>query len=543
MFDTADVLVNRTPVVVNFFSKRQFVVFRIGITQVVPRGAQEGVHGIGFTSCRATAFGAGAIQESFGSSKRRFSACIEFNIFRQANGEFFFRNKNFAASRAVNYRNGSAPITLTANQPVTQTIVYTAFTEAFSFSFVHDCSHCSVHFHTVEFTGVNQFAFFFFVSAGHFFQFQINAFRLYNNDFFDAVFFCKHPVTLVTGRYAHNCASTIIVQNVVGYPNFNGFTSVRVNAMYASEDTFFFGFTGSTFNIRLVANFFAECFNFSSFGIVFADFFNQRMFSSQSHEGYAIRSIRTSGVNCNFIVECRNSEFHFQTFTATNPVALHGFNAFRPAFQQVQIFQQFISIVSDFEEPLFQIFLFNYAVATPAFTIDNLFVSKYGVTFVAPVNCRFFLSSQTFFIEQFKEPLGPFVVIFFAGCNFTIPVICQAQSFQLTSHVSNVFKSPVFRSYAMFNSSVFCRHTKGVPTHGVKNIEAFHGAETRKYVANGVVANVTHMQITGRIREHFQYIGLGFVFVHFYFKGFVFVPIFLPFFFYGMGSIFFIKHL
>ena len=425
VFDTADVLVNRTPVVVNFFSKRQFVVFRIGITQVIPRGAQEGVHGISFTSCRTTAFGASAIQESFGSSKRRFSACVKFNIFRQANGEFFFRNKNFAASRAVNYRDRSAPITLTADQPVAQTIVYTAFTEAFSFSFVHDCSHCSVHFHTVEFTGVNQFAFFFFVSAGHFFQFQVNAFRLYNNDFFDAVFFCKHPVTLVTGRYAHNCASTIIVQNIVGYPNFNGFTSVRVNAMNASENTFFFGFAGSTFNIRLVANFVAEFFDFSSFGIVFADFFNQRMFSSQSHKGYAIGSIRTSGINCNFIIKCRNSEFHFQTFTTTNPVALHGFNAFRPAFEQVQIFQQFISIVSDFEEPLFQIFLFNYAVATPAFAVDNLFVSKYGVTFVAPVNCRFFLSSQTFFIEQLEEPLSPFVVVFFAGCNFTIPVICQ----------------------------------------------------------------------------------------------------------------------
>ena len=432
---------------------------------------------------------------------------------------------------------------MTADQPVTQTIVYTTFTETFSFSFVHNCSHCNVHFHTVKFTGVNQFAFFFFVSAGHFFQFQVYAFRLNNNDFVDAVFFCKHPVTLVTGRYAHNCASTIIVQNVVGYPNFNGFTSVRVDAVYASEDTFFFRFTGSTFNIRLVANFFAECFNFSSFRIVFADFFNQRMFSSQSHEGYTVGSIRASGVNCNFIIECRNSEVHFQTFTTTNPIALHGFNAFRPAFQQVQIFQQFVSVVSDFEEPLFQIFLFNYVVATPAFTIDNLFVSKYGVTSVAPVNCRFFLGSQATFIEQLEEPLSPFIVIFFAGCNFTIPVISQAQSFQLTSHVSNIFKSPVFRSNAMFDSCVFCRHTKRVPAHGMQYVKTFHGAETGKHVTNRIVTYVTHVQITGRIREHFQYIRLGFVFIHFYFEGFVFVPIFLPFFLNGMGSIFFFQHL
>ena len=313
--------------------------------------------------------------------------------------------------------------------------------------------------------------------------------------------------------------------------------------MNASKDTLFFRFTRGTFNIGLVANSVAECFDFSSFGIVFADFFNQRMFSSQSHEGYAIGSIRTGGVNCNFVVEFRNSKGHFQTFTTTNPVALHGFNAFRPAFQQVQIFQQFVSIVSDFEEPLFQIFLFYYAVATPAFAVDNLFVSKYGITFVAPVNRRFFLNSQTFFIEQFKEPLGPFVVIFFAGCYFTIPVISKTKSFKLTGHVSDVFQSPVFRSNTVFNCSVFCGHTKRVPAHGMQHVKAFHGTETRKHVADGVVTNVTHVQITGRIREHFQYIGLRFIFVHFYFVGFVFFPIFLPFFFYGMGSIFFFQHI
>ena len=36
MFDTADILVNRGPVIYFVFCKRCFIVFRVGIAQIIP---------------------------------------------------------------------------------------------------------------------------------------------------------------------------------------------------------------------------------------------------------------------------------------------------------------------------------------------------------------------------------------------------------------------------------------------------------------------------------------------------------------------------
>ena len=129
------------------------------------------------------------------------------------------------------------------------------------------------------------------------------------------------------------------------------------------------------------------------------------MLSSQSHEGYAVSSIRTGGVNSNSIVKCRDFKGEFQAFATADPVMLHGFYALGPARQQVKILQQLISIIGDFEEPLAQILFNNLMVAAPAFAVDNLLVSQYGVTGVAPVYGRFLFNCQTAFVEQLKEPL------------------------------------------------------------------------------------------------------------------------------------------
>ena len=115
MLDTADILVNRGPVIYFVFCKRCFIVFRVGIAQVIPGGAQEGVHGVGFASCRLAAFRAGAVYEAFGSCQRGYCTGIKLNIFRQHNRQLVFRHKHFSAVRAVNNRNRRAPVTLAAD--------------------------------------------------------------------------------------------------------------------------------------------------------------------------------------------------------------------------------------------------------------------------------------------------------------------------------------------------------------------------------------------------------------------------------------------
>ena len=493
MLDTADILIYRAPVVVDVLSKRQLVVACVGITQIIPGGAQEGVHGIGFAGCISAAFRAFAMNKFFRGSQRRFCTGSEAYILRQAYRQLILRNQNLAAVRAVDDRNRSAPITLTADQPVAQTIVYAAFAEAFLLCLIHNSAHSSMHFHAGEFAGVNQHAFLFFISAGHFLKLQLLANRADGNDFFNAIFVSKHPVTLVTGRHAHNSAGTIIIQYIVGYPDFNLAAGERVDAVCAGEDTLFFRLAGCTLDFGLIANALAEGIDFVSLRIVFAQLFDQRMLSSQRHEGYAISGIRAGGVNSNLIVQRRDFKGEFQALAAADPVALHGFYALRPALEQAQILQQLISIISNLEEPLAQILLHNLMVAAPAFAVDNLLVSQYCVTGVAPVNSRLLLHCQTTFVEQLEEPLRPFIIILLAGCNLAIPVVGQAQSLQLTSHVRDVFHSPFFRRNVVLDCSIFCRHTEGVPAHRMQHVEALHRAEAGDNVTNGIVTYMAHV--------------------------------------------------
>ena len=91
----------------------------------------------------------------------------------------------------------------------------------------------------------------------------------------------------------------------------------------------------------------------------------------------------------------------------------------------------------------------------------------------------------------------------------------------------------------MLNGSIFCRQTKGIPTHRMEHIVALHFFESGNNVTDGVITHVTHVKVPGRIREHFQQIVLFLVVAFCYFKGFFFFPFFLPFFLNGLGFILF----
>ena len=177
-------------------------------------------------------------------------------------------------------------------------------------------------------------------------------------------------------------------------------------------------------------------------------------------------------------------------------------------------------------------------MAAPAFSVFDLFVGQDRVAMVAPVDGRFLFDGQTPFVEQFKEPLGPLVIIGLARDDFAVPVVGQAHSLQLPRHVGDIVQGPFLRRDAMLDGSIFRRHAKRVEPHGMQYVEAPHGAEPGDHVADGIVAHMTHVQVARRIGEHFQHIGFWFSFFFFAFERFMLFPILLPFGFNGMGCIF-----
>ena len=113
MFNAADILVHAHPMIDRFMAEGCLIVMGIGVTQIVPARADEGIHRIQFTRCRAAAFRAGAVHEGFARSKRALGAGRKLDICRQFYRQILFRDEDFAALRAIDDRNGCAPIALT----------------------------------------------------------------------------------------------------------------------------------------------------------------------------------------------------------------------------------------------------------------------------------------------------------------------------------------------------------------------------------------------------------------------------------------------
>src|SRR5690242_8581157 len=63
MLDAADILIDRLPQLHHFWTPRLLTVMWIGIAQVIPGRADEGIHRVGFTGSRTAADGTGGIQK------------------------------------------------------------------------------------------------------------------------------------------------------------------------------------------------------------------------------------------------------------------------------------------------------------------------------------------------------------------------------------------------------------------------------------------------------------------------------------------------
>ncbi len=514
----------------------------IRVAHVVPGGADERIHRIELTGGISPAFRALAVDKAFARGKRGTGSGSELHIRRQEHGQVLLRDEHFSAVRAVDDGDRSTPVALPADQPVTQTVIDAALAQALFLEIIDDGLHGLVHFHAREFPGIDEDTFLFGVGFGHLLQFQHLVFGLQGNDLLQTILSGEHPVTLVARRHAHDGARTIIHQDIVGDPDLDAPPRQRMDGIHARIHAELFRFTGRPFDIGRILDLLTEGFKFCLFRIVRQQLRYERMFRRNNDIGDAVDRIRTGRINRQLGSEGRDIEAEFQTFAASDPVALHGLDAFRPALQQIEILQELIGIIRDFQEPLGQFLLFHRGVAAPALAVDDLFVGQYGVTLAAPVYGSLFLDSQAPFVHEFKEPLGPLVIIGHAGLDFTVPVIGQAHALLLLFHIGDIFQGPLGRRDVVLDRRIFSRHAERVEPHRMQHIVAVHRTEAGHDIADGVVPHVPHVQVAGWIWEHFQYIVLRSRIRIVYFVDFMVFPILLPPHFYFMRFILFFDH-
>src|SRR5947207_58122 len=84
------------------------------------------------------------------------------------------------------------------------------------------------------------------------------------------------------------------------------------------------------------------------------------------------------------------------------------------------------------------------------------------------------------------------------------PVVADTETLQLALHYFYILIGPFARIYFAFYGSILGRLAERIPADRMENIEAFQPLVPRQRVAGGIIANVSHVQIAGRVRKHLK---------------------------------------
>ena len=149
------------------------------------------------------------------------------------------------------------------------------------------------------------------------------------------------------------------------------------------------------------------------------------MLRCQAHKRCTVNGILPGGKNRDLLIGIFNRKPDLGTNALSDPVSLHGNHLVRPPGKLITIRQQVFGIIGNPEKPLGQLLLTDLEPAPPAEAGLHLFVCKYGLTRIAPVDKGFFPVNHASLIHFQKEPLFPTVVVRMTGGDFPIPVIAE----------------------------------------------------------------------------------------------------------------------
>ena len=111
-------------------------------------------------------------------------------------------------------------------------------------------------------------------------------------------------------------------------------------------------------------------------------------------------------------------------------------------------------------------------------------------------------------MQSRKKPLLPSIIFGRAGGEFSVPVVSEAQSLKLPAHFCNIAFCPISRRHFFLYRGIFCRESKGVPSHGLQDILPHHALIACDHICNGVIAHMPHVKLAAGVGEHCEAIEL-----------------------------------
>lgn len=201
---------------------------------------------------------------------------------------------------------------------------------------------------------------------------------------------------------------------------------------------------------------------------------------------------------------------------APDPVRLHLLDALGPTGQLLEVIEELLGVLGDLDVPLLEVALLHLRVAAPAAALGHLLVGEHGLARGAPVDWVLLAIHQAALPQLLEDPLAPAVVIGAAGLHETVHVVGEAHTLHGGEGLVHVLVRPSRRLGVVLDGGVLGGQAEGVEADGMQHVVAAHTSLTGHGVADGVVARVPHVQVTGRIREHLEdvLLRLGGVGVH-----------------------------
>ena len=531
MLDAADVVIDGHPTVGSLTGEGQLGVVRVGIAQVIPTGAGKGVHGIGLTLGRATADRAGGLVELLALGEGL--AGTQVQVLGQRHRQLVLGHGHDAAVLAVDGRDGVAPITLTADEPVAQTELDLATAAAHGLEVGHDGSlalgvlaaaHAgvlarldqralgSVGAIPVDGLGMEGV-------DGLAASLDGSAILIVQDDRHDrqVVLAGELKVALVAAGNGHDGTGAVVGNDIVGNPHGDLLAVDGVYHVAARKGAVLLEGTLGALDGRDMLGVLDDLGHGLLVLRTLDELVQTRVLGSQDKEGDTEERVGSRGEDGDLTLVALDGlailvaqgKVDLGALGTTDPVGLHLLDALGPAGELLQVVEQLLGVIGNLEVPLLQVALLGLGAAAPALTLGDLLVGQNGLTSGTPVDRVLLTVDQALFPQLLKDPLTPTVIIGTAGLDHAIQIVGEAHALHRGESLVHVLIRPGGSLRVVLDGGVLGRQAKGVKADGVQHIVAAHAGLTGHGVADGIVARVAHVQVARRIREHLEHVLLG----------------------------------
>ncbi len=233
------------------------------------------------------------------------------------------------------------------------------------------------------------------------------------------------------------------------------------------------------------------------------------MLRGEAHERGPEERVLPGGIDLDHLLRSGHGKPNDGAVAFSDPVPLHGEDPLGPSRKPVTMLQDLLGIGRDLEVPGIHLLQDHLLVRmTPATAVFHLLLGQDGLTLPAPVDMGLLLVGQALVVHFQKNELLPSIVLGITGGQLAVPIVAEPHAFQLGAHVIDVLVCPSAGMGVVFNGCILSGQPEGVPPHGVEDVFSAHPLVAGHHIADGVVSNMTHVDLSARIGEHLQEIVL-----------------------------------